>query len=338
MKTAVFIVLLIGVVFTTEIHGQPSELVSLAKAFLDGLTPEQKNATLFPYENPERLNWNFVPMERKGISLGDLAESQRAAGMRLLLASLSQQGYNKATGILDLEAILREVEGRPADDRYRDPKKYFFSFFGVPEEEKIWGWRLEGHHISLNFSSANGGLVASTPTFMGANPAVVPRGNEKGRQTLKLETDLGFELVNSLSQQQLKVARFSEVALPEIVSGNSRQAILLEPKGIPYSELNESQKRLFDRLLDVYVGNYQLGFSETLMKKIMKAGMENLSFAWSGSLKPGSGHYYRIQGPVLLIEYDNTQTNANHVHTTVRDLTNDFAADILREHYRKDHK
>jgi len=155
---------------------------------------------------------------------------------------------------------------------------------------------------------------------------------------LKLETDLGFGLVNSLSSTQRSTAVISETAPAEIISGNNRKAVPLTPSGIGFKNLNNEQQKMFLKLLDVYVKNYAFGFSSKLMDKIKKAGMDNLFFAWAGSLQPGAAHYYRIQGPMLLIEYDNTQNNANHVHTTVRDLNDDFAEDILREHYAKEHK
>jgi hypothetical protein len=165
----------------------------------------------------------------------------------------------------------------------------------------------------------------------------VPSGPEKGKQILKAESELAFSLVNSLDPDKLKAAMISETALPEIVSSNSRKAIPMTPAGLSYSSMNDQQKTLFNKLLDTYVKNYELGFSNKLMEKIKKAGIEKLTFAWAGSLKPGAGHYYRIQGPMLLIELDNTQNNANHVHSVVRDLTNDFGEDILREHYEKEH-
>lgn len=257
--------------------------------------------------------------------------------MALLKASLSAQGHKKASDILALEGILREAEGRGADDTYRDPMNYYVTVFGTPATDKAWGWRIEGHHLSLNFSSINGTIESSTPSFMGANPANVKTGLERGKAVLRQETDLGFLLINSLSPSQLKETKFSDRALPEIVSGNDQKAESLEPKGIAYTALTEEQKKILLQLLDVYVKNYQFGFASKLMEKIKTAGIENLSFAWAGSLQPGAGHYYRIQGPMLLIEYDNTQNNANHVHTVVRDLTNDFAEDILREHYAKEH-
>jgi hypothetical protein len=189
----------------------------------------------------------------------------------------------------------------------------------------------------MNFSSLDNRIESSTPSFFGSNPGIVMQGADRGKQVLKAEEDLGFSLANALTPSQLKTALVSDMAFPEILSSNVRKALPLDPKGLMYSDMNGPQKDLFMKLLNVYVNNYELGFSHKLMEKIRKAGIENLSFAWAGSLKPGAGHYYRIQGPTLLIEFDNTQNNANHVHTAVRDLTNDFGEDILREHYEKDH-
>lgn len=322
----------------TIFYARSQDHTKAAQAFLSSLNEAQNKKAVYPYPDKERFNWNFVPTRRNGLSFHDLTPTQKELAMTLFKASLSDQGYKKATGIIELEGILREVEGRSADDTYRDPLNYFFTIFGNPSTSEVWGWRIEGHHLALNFSSVDGLIGSSTPTFMGANPAIVPQGSAKGRKTLANEMDLAFSLMNSLSLEQKKSAIFSEQALPEIVSGNSRKANLLEPKGISFPKLDNNQKKIFLDLLNVFVRNYELGFSKKLMTKIEKAGIENLSFAWAGSLAPGAGHYYRIQGPMLLIEYDNTQTNANHVHTTVRDLTNDFAEDILKEHYEKEHK
>jgi len=314
-----------------------TDLSIQASAFAGSLNTRQKEKALFAFENEERYNWNFVPMSRKGIPFQDMDSRQKELAIALLRATLSDQGFRKASGILALEAILREVEGRPVDDSYRDPQQYYVSVFGTPSSQNLWSWRLEGHHISVNVVSEKGGIVAGTPSFFGANPAIVPQGKERGKQVLKDETELGFALVNSLTEDQLKVARFSETALREIVTGNQRKAKSLQPAGILFKDLDGAQKESFLKLLNVFVLNYEFGFSSRLLARIKEAGIDNLSFAWAGSLNPGSGHYYRIQGPMLLIEYDNTQTNANHVHTVVRDLNNDFAEDILREHYEKNH-
>jgi hypothetical protein len=332
------ILFLFCALFTIEANAQGSSLAAKANEFLSLLNDDQVKKARYEFDDEERHNWHFVPRERNGLSFNDMNEKQRQAAHALLKSSLSDQGYQKATNIMALENILREVENRPADDKYRDPLNYYITIFGNPDGKNVWGWRLEGHHVSINFSSADNQIVSSTPTFWGSNPAIVRSGRHTGRQILKQETDLGFTLVNSLNTNQLKEAVISTTAPADIITGNQRKAELQDPKGLPYTSLTSDQKKLFMQLLNVYVKNYQLGFSKRLMEKIEKAGIDNLSFAWAGSLQPGAGHYYRIQGPMLLIEYDNTQNNANHVHTVVRDLTNDFAEDILREHYEKEHR
>jgi hypothetical protein len=320
-----------------SLQGQDADVVQAASNFLKTLGPGLREKTIYPFADNERFNWHFVPRRRNGPTFQDFNTLQRDALLALLKASLSDQGFKKTTDIFKLEKILQGVEGRSDNDSYRDPLNYHITLFGTPAADKPWGWRLEGHHISLNFASGNGKLVSSTPSFFGANPAVVPSGKDKGWQVLKMETELGFALVNALTKEQLATALIGTEAFADILSSNKRKAGNLEPKGIAFSKLNDAQQKIFLQLLDVYVRNYQLGFSNTLMEKIKNAGIDNLWFAWAGSLKQGDGHYYRIQGPMLLIEYDNTQNNANHVHSVVRDLTNDFAEDILREHYVKEH-
>lgn len=317
--------------------GAGQDLAQTATAFMTLLSPEQLKMASFPVETEERTNWTIVPRPRKGIPFKQLDTKQREAALKLLRASLSQQGYTKATEIMAHEIILRELEGRGPDDTYRDPENYYITFFGTPSSKEPWGWRLEGHHVALNFFSIDGVVVSSTPSAFGSNPGTVPRGPQTGKQILKLETDLGFQLVNSFSDAQLKVVKFSDTAPREMFTLAEREATPLEPKGISYRDMTPAQQKMLLSLLDVYVKNYAFGFSSRLMKKIQDAGIENLHFAWAGSLQPGAGHYYRIQGPMLLIEYDNTQNNANHVHTAVRDLTDDFAYDILKEHYAREH-
>lgn len=329
--TLIFVVL-----FGSIAMGQ-NDLSQKANRFLAELPGPLKEKAQYKFKDEERFNWHFVPKSRNGVSFREFNAAQREAALDLLKASLSAQGYQKATAIMELENVLREVEGRGADDKYRDPKNYYLTIFGTPGNTEPWGWRFEGHHIALNFSSISNRIESSTPSFFGSNPGVVRSGPERGKQILKEETELGFALVNSFDADKLKVVLISDAALPEIVSSNSRKASQLTPAGLSYSSMNDQQKALFIKLLEVYVKNYELGFSNKLMEKIKKAGIDKLTFAWAGSLKPGAGHYYRIQGPMLLIELDNTQNNANHVHSVVRDLTNDFGEDILREHYEKEH-
>jgi hypothetical protein len=332
MKIALILIVLLN----TPLMAQ-NALVEKANKFLSSLPDPLKQKAQYKFDDEERFNWHFVPKSRNGVSFRDFNPTQRDAALDLLRTSLSAQGYQKATAIMELENVLREVEGRGSNDKYRDPFNYYLTIFGSPADNKPWGWRFEGHHIALNFSSISNRIESSTPSFFGSNPGVVKSGPEKGKQILKDETELAFSLVNSFDAEKLKIALISETALPEIVSFNSRKAILLTPAGLSYSSMNDQQKTLLTKLLDTYVRNYELGFSNKLMEKIKKAGIEKLTFSWAGSLKPGTGYYYRIQGPMLLIELDNTQNDANHVHSVVRDLTNDFGEDILREHYEKEH-
>lgn len=328
---------LIFLVLVTGLEAGAQGLVASAKKVAESFDAGQKKKAMMQVNDEERMNWNFVPTSRRGLPMAEMTEQQKELVRELMKVCLSEQGYTKASNINTLEGVLREVEGRSEGDGYRDTGKYFTSFFGTPDSKGAWGWRFEGHHLSLNFYVIEGVIVSSTPSFMGSNPAVVPSGAKKGWEVLKDETALGFELMNSLNAGQQKTAVFSDKALPEIVTGNDRQAKLLEPGGISYKDLDADQQKIFIRLLNVFVKNYELGFSSKLWDKIQKAGVDNLTFAWAGSTSPGTGTYYRIQGPMLQIEYDNTQTRANHVHTAVRDLTNDFAGDILKEHYQKEH-
>jgi hypothetical protein len=309
-----------------------------ASKFLSLLDKAQKEKAVYPFNDEERRNWAFVPQPRNGLPIKDMNAGQRNALMELLKGSLSNQGYQKATGIIQLENVLREIERRGSDDGYRDPENYYLTIFGKPDASTPWGWRLEGHHVALNFSSVDGRIASGTPSFFGSNPAVIPSGEQRGTKVLKQEMELGFALINAFTAEQLKVAHFAGKAPSDILSFNSKEAETLTPAGISFSAMDKAQREIFLQLLDTYVLNYELGFSQKLMARIKSAGIENLSFAWAGSLKPGAGHYYRIQGPMLLIEYDNTQNNANHIHSVVRDLTNDFAGDILREHYSKEHR
>ncbi len=317
------------------------DLSKKANDFLNTLSPELKSEALFSLDDAERINMNYVPIERKGPTFHDFNKVQKKAALDLLRASVSEEGYRKSNDIMSLEAVLFIIENQqknPDGSLRRDPLNYHFCIFGQPSPNSIWGWRFEGHHISLNFTAANGKIVSSTPFFFGTNPAVMNIPVQRGKEVLRLEAELGFKLVNSLSKDQLKTARFSDKAPKEIITGNKHKIESFKPIGIPYTSMTSDQRKVLIKLLNVYIDNYELGFSKTLKDKINKAGVENLYFAWAGSLSPGTAHYYRIHGPMLIIEYDNIQNQANHVHSVVRDLTNDFAEDLLKAHYQKDHQ
>jgi Protein of unknown function (DUF3500) len=317
------------------------DMVAAANKFISSLDAAQKGRALYPFDVEERYGFHFFPIEdRKGITLNELSASQKEAAIALLKTCLSEEGVKKAKEIMELEVVLKALEHRKADDHYRDPGKYYVAIFGIPANNTIWGWRFEGHHVSYNFSADEKKLVAGTPGFFGANPAIVPEGPQKGKQVLKEEADMAFALLHSLTKEALKKVLIDTIAPNEIITFISRKAMLQNPAGIRYSEMTPSQQQEFLQLIKVYVGRYTKLFAGQMLKEIQQAGLENLRFAWAGCQEPlmGKAHYYRIQGPTLIIEYDNSQNKANHVHSVIRDLKNDFGGDLLLEHYKSGHQ
>jgi hypothetical protein len=209
------------------------------------------------------------------------------------------------------------LEKRSANDHYRDPGKYYFTIFGVPGKATVWGWRLEGHHLSFTFSAEKNKLVSGTPAFMGSNPAIVREGPQQGTQVLKEEADQAFALLGTLSNAQLQEALIDTTAPNEIITFVSRKAIIEQPSGIRYGQLDAAQQQQLLQLIGVYVHRYTKLFADAMLKDIQAAGLEHLRFAWAGATQPqiGKPHYYRIQGPTIIIEYDNAQNGANHVHS-----------------------
>jgi len=333
--------ILIAIIIQSGCYAQTNSLSSQANKFLNSLSADQRKKALYDFENDERYNWHFVPMNnRKGIMLSELSEQQKQLGFGLLKFYLSDTGFRKTQEIIQLEVVLKELENRQKDDRYRDPGNYTFIFFGKPSDTIPWGWRFEGHHISFNFSTIGNKIVAGTPGFMGSNPAIILSGPQKGTQILKSESELGFELVRSFTSQQSAKAIISEDVPGEIVTSNSRKAIIENQQGIFYAEMNKEQQKILLQLLSVYINRYTKLFADDMMKEIEAAGFEKLRFAWVGSKEHaiGNPYYYRIQGPTIIIELDNTQNNANHVHSVVRDLKRDFGGDELLQHYQQYHQ
>jgi hypothetical protein len=301
------------------------------KAFLASLTPDQRARAAFEFADAERLNWHFIPRERRGLPLKEMSEPQRTLARALLEAGIGQRGYLKARTIMELETVLRELGGNPD---VRDPDLYFFSVFGTPGAGAPWGWRTEGHHLSLNFTVVNGTLVATSPAFFGANPARVQSGSRAGTRALGAEEDLARELVRSLNSEQRAVAILEAEAPRDIVTGNAAQVSPLEPAGIAVAGLNETQRAMFARLIDEYLARMADDLARARRSRLGTTDFGRVTFAWAGSVEPGEPHYYRVQGPSFLIEFDNTQNNANHVHSVWRDFEGDFGRDLLREHYR----
>jgi uncharacterized protein DUF3500 len=304
---------------------------SAARAFLATLRPDLRAQALLPFGDADRTNWRYVPGRRRGVNLKEMNSSERAAAHALLKAGSSAHGYEKAAGVIELEGILREIE---SFGWFRDPELYWFTIFGEPSDGGPWGWRFEGHHVSLNFTSARGEITVSTPAFLGANPARVPSGPRAGWRLLPAEEDLARRLLASLTQEQRARAVLSERAPSDIVMGPGR-GMPPQPAGLSASELNSSQRGTLVSLVAEYVRNARAEIADARWKKIEAAGVEKIRFAWAGGASVGSGHYYRVQGPTFVIEYDNTQDRANHVHSVWHDLPADSGVDLLRRHYEQ---
>lgn len=313
----------------------PAVMAETAKAFLASLDPEQRARATFQFADDERLNWHYIPKERKGLPFKEMNAAQKHLAHALLSAGLSQRGYIKAVSIMSLDEILRVMENGTGP--VRDPERYFFSVFGEPSDTGTWGYRVEGHHVSQNFTIVNG-KVQVAPSFFGANPAEVREGPRKGLRVLGREEDLGRAFIQSLTPEQKKVAIVSADAPGEILTGPARKAALTgQPSGISAAKLNPKQRELLQNLLDEYCNNVPEEVAQMREEQIKKAA-GNLYVAWAGGEQVGQPHYYRIQAPAFLIEYDDTQNNANHIHTVWRDLEGDFGLDLLKEHYQTSHR
>lgn len=310
-------------------------MTAAIRQLLQMLDEDQRQLIHFSFGDDERFNWHYVPRARRGLSLEAMTSGQRVAVQDLLEAALSGQGAAKVRDILVIEGILGEMEaaGSGAPNPIRNPQGYFLTLFGGPSESEPWGWRFEGHHLSLNFSTASG-LVAATPAFYGANPAEVPVGFERsGLRALADEEDLGRRMVESLDTVQRAKAVFSETAPREIVSGATREVQLERPIGLPFCDMTDEQQKLLRRIIAAYVDNLSPEIAANYWQRIADRGWKHVHFAWAGGIGKGEGHYYRVQGPTLMIEYDNFQNNANHVHSVWRDLENDWGGDFLRRHH-----
>ncbi|GAC1450211.1 MAG: DUF3500 domain-containing protein [Chitinophagaceae bacterium] len=333
-------ILLIGAIvyFSTLVTAQ--DLVGKTNAFIKTLSASQKTKALYPFDTAERYRFMYVPLDdRKGISMNELDDGQRSLVMDLLKTSLAEETIKKMQAIMLLDNVLKEMEHRKPEDRFRDPRKYFLTIFGIPSAKTIWGWRFEGHHIAFHFSANKKELVAGTPSFLGSNPAIVLQGPQKGENVLKDETDKGFAMLHALSPDELKKAIIDTTAPAEIITGAKRKAMIANPAGVRYSELSPAHQQLLLQLLSLYIHRYTKLFADNMLKEIQTAGLNNLWFSWAGYTEPvlGKPYYYRIQGPSIIIEYDNTQNNANHIHTVIRDLNNDFGGDLLLQHYKENH-
>ena len=330
-------------VFSTSALAHPdqtaADMANAANAFLATLKPEQIAKATFELNDTNRTRWHFVPTEmhpRHGLSFREMQQEQQHMAYALLASVLSARGLQKTAQIMSLEQILHDAN--PKGRFARDPKWYFISIFGKPSVKGTWGWRFEGHHLSLSFTVVDGHIGGLTPSFLGTNPGKVLDGPRKGLQVLAKEEKIARALARSLNAEQRKVAVVDEKAPADIITKADRKARRLEPLGLAASEMNKKQFTQLWTLIEEYLRNYRPDLAEEGLKHLEGLDLKMIHFAWAGSLESGKGHYYRIQAPDLLIEYDNTQNGANHVHCVVRDLKRDFGEDLLRQHYEQHHK
>lgn len=300
--------------------------------FLKSLDTEQVKKVQLPFDDLSRDIWHFLPgsmWPRAGIMLKELNQKQKEYAFTMLKQHLSDAGFKKVMGIIDLENVLAEMG---QDKGMRDPEKYFVAIYGDPLQDKLWAWSFEGHHLSLNFT-ISGNEVSMTPRFLGANPAVIPSGSRKGQRTLAAEDDMGIELINSMSSEQRLKTIFSTRSYFEIVTSNATEVGPLVPVGIAMRELNKVQQEHLKKLVYEYLSTMPEPLSKKRMEQIEKEDFDEIRFGWAGATELGKGHYYRIQGQTFLIEFDNTVGNANHIHTVWRDFDGDFGKDLIKEHY-----
>jgi hypothetical protein len=328
--------LLLLLLFPFSLVAQNSNDVGSGSAramdFINALSDVQKKKAVFPFEEMSRYDWHYLPAyttPRTGIAIKDMDSIQKLKFHTLLSAYLSNSGYTRTKTIMSFEYLLKELE---PNNPSRIPENYFVAVYGNPVKDSTWGWKFSGHHIALNFTIVNDQL-AFAPFFFGANPGEVKSGSQKGLRIIKDEEDLGFKLVNDLTAQQKQTALFQLEAFNDIVTTNAAKVEPLTPVGILARDMTHEQMGILNKLIVAYLSSMPAEAANSRMKKVMAEDIDSLRFGWAGGLVPGKPHYYRVQGKTFLIEFDNTQNNANHIHAVWRDFNGDFGRDLLREHY-----
>jgi Protein of unknown function (DUF3500) len=323
---------------TQRTPARARRMADAANRFVDSLTPLQRAQATFPFEGDERYIWNYTPIARNGLLLIDMTPAQQELAMALMETGLSERGYRTAKQVIALETILRIEEHieRPDEERWdRNPLLYYFSVFGQPGGRAPWAWRVGGHHIGFHFTVVDGDLISPLPNFYGANPSEVKYGPETGLRTLPEEEDLARELVQSLDADQRAEATFDPVAPDDLLTKNYRQVTPdMTPVGLGMSKLGGGQRDLLVRLIRHHVERVSDDLAANEWARIEGAGLERVTFVWAGPLEKAkyNGHYYNVKGPTFMLEYDNTQQDANHIHSVWRDFTNDWAEDLLASH------
>ena len=315
--------------------GTAERMAEACHTFLDSLSLEQRERTTYHYLDGERLFWYYPPLNRHGLPLRDMDAEQRRLAYAVMDSGLAEQAYRKATLIIDHELVLGPLEKEDGKVTFeRDPELYYFTVFGEPGGSDPWGWRVEGHHISLNYSVWGDRVISATPLFLGANPAEIRKGPKKGLRILGDREELAFELMNSLDSGQRSRAIIYETAPYDILTYNSSKVSLPAEEGLPATRMSKGQKAMLTALVTEYVRQVPDDLASERLAVLEEGGLDRLHLAWGGPVERGTPNYYRIHGGDFVVEYDNRQNGANHIHSVWRDVENDFAADVLRDHLR----
>ena len=316
------------------------EITAAVGVWLDCLDESQRTRATFPFEHDERFVWAYTPGTRKGLAIGEMRPDQRLASNAMLVSALSTRSAGEVNAIMALETVLgrlERVDGRSGWIR-RDPELYWFAVFGTPGSMSPWSWRVGGHHVAVHVTVMRDRVIGTTPSFLGANPAVVPSGPGAGTRTLTGEEALARTLLSGLTAGERAAAVIDGVAPADILTGTSRHAdVQSVPAGIRQADLGPPRQAALERLILHYVGRARPDVASETWERVVRPGLGDATFAWAGSDSPGRGHYYAVRGPTFVIEYDNTQNGANHIHSVWRDLDNDWGADLLGQHLAAAH-
>jgi hypothetical protein len=316
-----------------------ADVAAATNVFLGGLSPELRTRSTRALDSDDRTTWAFVPGRYPGVELGDLDAAAMERARALLRALLSAPGFAKTFAIVQLEDVLRELEGRGGRDAsHRDPRRYTLLVCGEPATEGAFSVRLQGHHVSLHFTFFAGLLVGATPHFLGSNPHALLAGPDAGKRVLAAEEDLARELLASCTASQRTQALLAETAPPDVFLGPGKGVDALgERRGLPATAMTAAQRELLVRLVEQFAGNLRHEFAVQEMQRL-RPELDDATFAWAGGSERGEGHYWRVHGRTFAIEYDNTQNDANHVHVLWRDFERDFGGDTLRRHHAEHHR
>lgn len=314
-----------------------TNLAEAANAWLRSLDDAKRAKAAMAFDAPERTTWTYLPQVRAGLPLKEQSPAQQELAEAMLTAALSAAGAETFARVRSLEQVLRDDMGESGD--VRDPDKYYVAVFGTPSEAGVWGVRFEGHHISLNFTVRDGQVIASTPQFFGANPQEVRVGPKKGFRAIGEYEDLGRALIAMLDENQRATAIGNDAAPADILTRFDPVATPPDARqGVAYADLTADQRAALIKIIETAAAVQRPGMAKARMTKLTEAGLDAIRFYWLGGTNPGEGHYYRVQGPTFVFEYDNTQNNANHSHTVWRDFAGDFGRDVLRDHLQAYHR